>query len=308
MADSTYQKKAKIVYNRRIVSGYYRLAFNLSEIARAACPGQFIMLRVSQGYKPFLRRPFSIHRLVYNSASITHSQRKNLKPNGIEILYQVVGKGTELLSEQKPGQYIDILGPLGNGFNYQLPITNYQLPILVGGGMGIAPLLFLAQQLSTVNCRLSTVLIGAKTKKEILSKKEFASLGLNVKISTNDGSAGFKGEVTDLLKQQLSTVDCSRMRFLKGVNLRDPEAIQKKSLHSGELSTIYACGPKPMLAQIATISKQYNIAAQVSLDEYMACGLGVCLGCMIKTKTGYQAVCKEGPVFNPAEIIWKGRD
>jgi len=294
MANSTYQKKAKIVYNRRIVSGYYKLALNLPEIARVAYPGQFIMLRISQGYKPFLRRPFSIHRIIHSSrfsrqngippkAGIVHRKRKNPKPNGIEILYQVVGKGTELLSEKKPGQYIDILGPLGNGFKYQLPITNYQLPILVGGGIGIAPLLFLAQQLSTVNCALSTVLIGARTKKEILSKKEFISLGLNVKISTNDGSAGFKGEVAGLLKQQLSTVDC-------------------------QLVTIYACGPKPMLAQIAAISKQYNIAAQVSLDEYMACGLGVCLGCRIKTKTGYQAVCKQGPVFNATEIIWKRRD
>jgi dihydroorotate dehydrogenase electron transfer subunit len=261
------QKKTRIVLNIHLTGDYYKLVLNLPEIARCARPGQFVMLRVANDYQPLLRRPFSIHSV--NNGKSGHNRGQ------IEILYQVVGRGTEILSEKKPGEYLDVLGPLGNGFS----ILDSRYSLLVGGGMGVAPLLFLAQELSTVNRQLSTVLIGAKTKRALLSKKEFANLGLRVKISTDDGSAGFEGKATDLLKYLLSTLN-------------------------SKPSTIYACGPKSMLKEIAIISKQYHIPAQISLEEYMACGLGVCLGCMVKTKSGYQAVCKEGPVFDSSRIIW----
>ncbi len=262
------QKKAKIVSNIHLTGDYYKLALDLPEIARIAQAGQFVTLRVSEGHQPLLRRPFSIHSV--NNGKSRHNKGR------IEILYKVVGRGTEILSEKKPGEYLDVLGPLGNGYS----ILDTRYSILIGGGMGIAPMLFLAQQtrIQYPASRIQ-VLIGAKTKKEILSKKEFATLGCSVKISTDNGSAGFKGKVTDLLKYILST-------------------------NHYRLSTIYACGPKPMLREISIISRQHNIPAQVSLEEYMACGLGVCLGCMVKTKSGYQAVCKEGPVFDSTKIIW----
>jgi len=271
MANPIYQKEAKIVYNGHIISNYYRLALDLPEVACVAQPGQFVMLRIDKGYKPFLRRPLSIHRV---------------NPQ-IEILYEVVGIGTELLSRKKPGQCLSVLGPLGNGFD--LSAIRYPLSaILVAGGMGIAPLLFLAQRLieryPLPVTRYPIALLGAKTKKEILSQKEFANLGLNVKISTDDGTAGFKGKVTELLKKLL------------------------RQAHDVRRATIYACGPKPMLSEIAIISKQYNITAQISLDEYMACGLGVCLGCMIETKKGYQRVCQEGPVFDSTVMMQERRD
>lgn len=261
------QKKTRILSNIHLAGRYYKLVFNIPAIARTAQPGQFITLRLNQDYKPLLRRPFSIHRI-------------NPK---IEILYELVGMGTELLSRKKPGQYLDVLGPLGNGFNLTPNVYN-SMPVLIGGGIGIAPLLFLAQRLkerkSSPWSQKPLVLIGAKNKREILSQKEFANLGLNVRISTDDGSVGFNGKATGLLRYILRTT------------------------HNTQRMSIYACGPKPMLSEIAIIAKQYNIPAQISLDEYMACGLGVCLGCMIQTKEGQRLVCIDGPVFDVPEIKW----
>jgi dihydroorotate dehydrogenase electron transfer subunit len=151
--------------------------------------------------------------------------------------------------------------------------------------MGIAPLVFLAEKLVEINNQQLTinnlVLIGAKTKRQILCEKEFRNLGFDVKIATDDGSRGTKGKVTDLLKNILLATRYSL------------------------LATIYACGPRPMLKEISCISAAYKIPAQISLEEHMACGIGACLGCVVKTKNGYQRVCKEGPVFNAAEIMWE---
>ena len=269
------QKKTKVLSNVHLKDNYYKLSFSLPEITPIAQPGQFVMLRISRGHQPLLRRPFSIHRVGYKV--------RRSPCNSIEILYEVIGKGTQILSKKKPGEYLDVLGPLGNGFDYRKPKTENRKPIMVAGGMGVAPLFFLAQRLKDHNTQYAIhntlVLIGAKTKKDILSQKEFASLGCSVKISTDDGSAGFKGKVTDLLKHLLSTIDYRQ-------------------------STIYACGPKPMLREISMISEQYSIPAQISLDEYMACGLGVCLGCMVKTREGQRFVCHDGPVFDSAKIKW----
>jgi dihydroorotate dehydrogenase electron transfer subunit len=287
MADHKYQMKAKILCNIHISSNYYRLIFIAPEIAQASQPGQFVMLRISDDYQPLLRRPFSIHRLVYDSKISISSHKKNPKAIGIEILYEIVGRGTKILSEKKPGEYLDVLGPLGNGFDCQTPITDKQLPIIVAGGIGVAPLFFLAQRLTEYKLprhagHRAIVLIGARTKRKILCKKMFASLSMDVKISSDDGSIGFKGRVTGLLKNILLSAQ----------------------ICSYKCAMIYACGPRTMLREIAIISKQYGIPAQASLDEYMACGLGVCLGCMIQTKEGHKLVCKDGPVFDISEVKW----
>jgi len=264
------QQKAKLLYNRKISNQYARLAFFAPQIARQVQPGQFLQVKVAHGYAPLLRRPFSIHR-VENS--------------NIEILYEVVGRATELLWRKKRGEYLDIIGPLGNGFNYSAPVLSCSsASVLVAGGMGVAPLVFLAKKLVTTSPRHHVtsrplVLIGTKTKKQILCEKEFKELGYGVKIATDDGSRGFKGKVTELLKKLLSTID-------------------------HRLSTIYACGPKPMLKEISRIAAQYHIPAQISLEAHLACGIGACLGCAVKTKTGYQRVCQEGPVFRAQEIVW----
>jgi len=193
----------------------------------------------------------------------------------------VLGEGTEMLSRKKPGEDLDIIGPLGNGFEYR---TAKHLPILVAGGMGIAPLIFLAEKLVELKTkkakRKTLVLLGARTKSQILCEKEFKNLGCEVRVATDDGSRGFKGKVTELLK-----------KFL-------PLAISNKPL------AIYACGPRPMLKEISQVSKKYKISAEISLEEHLACGIGACFGCVVKTKNGFQRVCKEGPVFNADKIIW----
>jgi len=310
------QVRAKILYNKKIKGNYFHLLLRAPKIAKESIPGKFLMvqesikhfpvyhlrkplkaiaegdfldIKVNDANEPLLRRPLSIHRV---------------KGDNIELLYEVVGRATQILSRRKLGEYLDVIGPLGNGFNYPLSLPvrqagaiRYPLPVLVAGGMGVAPLAFLAEKLAysvertayrkEKGLKLSVkryplnaiVLIGAKTKDEILCEKEFRNLGCDVKIATDDGSRGFKGKITDLLKALLLTMNY-------------------------QLSTIYACGPRPMLKEISRISKKYNIPAQASLEEHMACGIGVCLGCVVNTKDGFKRVCKEGPVFNADEIIW----
>jgi len=143
----------------------------------------------------------------------------------------------------------------------------------------VAPLVFLAEKIKKGK---TLVLIGAKTKNQILCKKDFRSLGCEVKISTDDGSKGFQGKVTELLEQILH----ARQYALDSISL-------------------YACGPRPMLKAISRICGEYHIAAQISLEEHMACGFGACLGCVVNTKEGFQRVCKEGPVFSADQILWR---
>jgi len=252
-----FQAKAKVIKNIEVAPKYYKIVLSCPRIAERAKPGQFLNVKITNGYEPLLRRPFGVHRL---------------KSANIEVFFEVVGKGTEILSQRRAGEYLDIIGPLGNGFS----LPDARRSILVAGGMGVAPLLFLAQRLRS---RQVTVLIGAKTKKQILCEKEFNELGCEVKIATDDGSAGFKGYVSDLLKNILSTTDYG-------------------------VSTIFACGPKPMLKEISSISKKYEIPTQISLEEHMGCGIGACLGCVVDTKQGFKRVCKEGPVFLADDIIW----
>jgi len=230
-------------------------------IAAAAKPGQFLQVKVSDNTEPLLRRPFSIH---------------NVKSGQIEILYEILGKGTEALAQKAAGAYLDCIGPLGNGFEFRTPYPAPRNPILVAGGMGIAPLFFLAQRLSKGK---TLVLLGAKNKKQILCEKELRRLGCRVMLATDDGSKGFKGKVTDLLRHLISAID-------------------------HRPSAIYACGPRPMLKEIARISQTQHIPAQASLEEHMACGIGACLGCVVNTRQGFKRVCKDGPVFQAEEIIW----
>lgn len=276
------QVKVKIIRNQLINGAYGHLTFESSAIARDALAGQFVQIKVDNNLEPFLRRPLGIHRV---------------KNSQVEILYEVVGKATEILARKKAGTDLDILGPLGNGFSYSSTPGCRRSTVIVAGGIGVAPLVFLAESLARssnlcarqpqprparqagITREELLVLIGAKTKKQILCEKEFKKLGCDVKIATDNGSRGFKGRVTDLLKRSLSAIDCRE-------------------------ATIYACGPRPMLAQISRIAQRYHIPAQVSLEEHMACGIGACLGCVVETKAGYQRVCKEGPVFDANNVIW----
>lgn len=246
------------------------MAVYAPRIVKEARPGQFVHLRCSDSKQPLLRRPFSFHRINKNS---------------FEILYKIVGRGTNLLAKKHKGDKIDILGPLGNGFDLKHPTRNTQsATILVAGGMGVAPLLSWAGKIvnspeSIVHRKKLYVLIGAKTKAGVLCEKDFKKLKAKVFVSTEDGSQGSKGLVTNLLKFLLSTID-------------------------HRPSTIYTCGPLAMLKEVARIGRDLHIAGYASLEERMACGVGACLGCAVGTSRGYKLVCKDGPVFNLQEIKW----
>mgnify|MGYP001216103928 CR=1 FL=1 len=254
-----FQIKAKILYNKRVKSRFYKCSFSAAGIARNASPGQFVNIRVNNTDAPLLRRPLSIHAV---------------KGSSLEVLYEVVGPGTKILAKKKAGEILDVIGPLGKGFNS----SGVKNAILVGGGMGVAPLLSLAQH---ARGAAKTVLIGARTKEEILCTQDFKKLGCEIIVSTDDGSAGFKGRITALLAEFLRVKSCE-LRVTK----------------------IFACGPRPMLYAVDRVCVERGIRGELSFEEHMACGFGACLGCVVNTKEGYKGACVEGPVFETGEIIW----
>jgi len=265
-------ERARILGNEEVRADFFKIRLKALAIAREAKAGQFVMVRCSEDTDPLLRRPFSFHKI---------------SKSGFELLYEVVGTGTKVLSKRKKGEMISVIGPLGNGFNLNPKTKPHNSVLLIAGGMGVAPLLELAQRITNHESRI-TVLIGAKTKKQILCEEEFKKLGCQVLVTTEDGSKGCMGLVTDLLKKKMGTSPSGDM-----VPCGD-------SPHF----FLYACGPRAMLQEIAKIAKTKKIHCQMSLEEKMACGTGACLGCAVKTKNGYKMVCKDGPVFNAEEIIW----
>lgn len=267
-----FQVSAQLLYNKRIKKNYYEIALMAPKIATSALPGQFVNIKVTDDLEPLLRRPFSIHQIY--------------RQTGIKILYEAIGRGSEALTQRKSGECLDVIGPLGNGFDYGGRRTaDDGRRILVAGGMGTAPLVFLAEKLAKTK---NLVLLGARTKDDILCEKEFKELGCEVKIATDDGSRGFKGYVSELLKDELSA---KRYPCLSGRQA---------------LNALYACGPTPMLKEISRISQEYEIPTQISLEAHMACGIGACMGCVIKTKEDeYKRVCKDGPVFEASRVIWE---
>ncbi len=282
--------QAIILSNQFIAPGFKKLAMECPDIASQARPGQFVMVKVASGYDPLLRRPFGIHR--------------RLNSGRIEILYQIVGRGTALLADMQPGLALDVLGPLGNGFSICCyPINrvttiadDIRQAVIVGGGIGIAPLMFLAEELAAKKTAVE-VFYGASTANHLVGIDRLESLGIKPHISTDDGSAGFKGFISQLLENYLA-------------HSAVPQAY------------IYACGPRGMLAAVADIASQYNLPCEVSLDAVMACGMGACLGCVVKGsypinrvttgdrgqgeggKYNYLRVCQEGPVFAAGDIQW----
>jgi dihydroorotate dehydrogenase electron transfer subunit len=277
-----YNLKARIEINKPISPSVYYLELSLAKIPAELKPGHFVHIRLLGTTDPLLRRPLSVNRIVEHK--IKNKIRKN-----IGIIYKTVGKGTNLLKEMAIGEQVDVLGALGNGFNLDC-LRPKQPIIFVSGGMGIAPLVFLAQTLSAAKLKPRiTALVGMDTKKHLVCCNDLKQFGCEVKISTDDGSKGFKGYVSVLLENYLAKLK--------------PEQLKPY---------IYACGPKPMLKAVGMVADKFAVAGQVSLDEMMGCGIGACLGCVIKTRDPkdaqqlvYKRICKDGPVFDINEIIWE---
>jgi dihydroorotate dehydrogenase electron transfer subunit len=257
--------KAKILSNTKAGHIYHKMVLDAPHIARLAKPGQFVQVKCSDSMEPLLRRPFSVHKVK----------------RGLEILYEVVGKGTEMLSKKQKGEYLDVLGPLGNGFSLPLDSGSSSVPraIIIAGGIGAAPLVYLAEELEKNKIK-TIVLIGAKTKGLILCEKDFKEVTSEVYVSTDDGTYGCKGFVSNLFHKILKTTE-SKFETI-----------------------VYVCGPHGMLRCIADICRERNFECQVSMEEKMACGIGACLGCVVGTKSGNKLACKDGPVFNSSELTW----
>jgi dihydroorotate dehydrogenase electron transfer subunit len=260
------QEKCRILDHQKVTSKDFKLTISSAYISSHAEPGQFVNVKCGESYDPLLRRPLSVHRVS--------KERKTF-----DLLYEVVGRGTEMLSNYSVGAELDILGPLGKGFAID---KDKQIAVLAGGGMGVAPLMILADELKK-NVKALYVLIGANNRDRILCEQDFKSVTDQVLVSTDDGSYGKKGLISDILLDVL-----------------------ENTIGTGnwELGTIYACGPKEMLKAVVDMAFQKKIDCQVSMEQHMACGIGTCLGCVIKTKEGYKKVCDDGPVFDANEIIF----
>jgi len=254
--------RAKVKYNRVVASNTYLMALDLGPEPFKPKPGQFVMLRVGHTTDPLLRRPFSIAGVDSKGS--------------LHILYRVVGKATALMSQWSPGVKTWALGPLGKGFDLGF---EKDTAIIVAGGIGVAPLIFLAQRIDPTPM---IFLLGAKTKDELIANEILPKKGVDLKISTDDGSMGYHGPVTGLFEEALT-----RVRPRKTI--------------------VFACGPEPMLRQVACICSLQGVRCQVSLEAAMACGVGACLGCALKvhkgSKPSYAHVCKDGPVFDGDEIV-----
>lgn len=250
------QEHVIVTANREIKPEIQLLTFESSSLPSISRPGQFVMVSCGCGQERLLRRPFSIHRVDENSVS---------------LLFAVVGGGTEWLAKRQKGEKLDILGPLGNGF--RLPILPASL-LLVAGGLGIAPLSFLAQMALQKGHQV-TLLYGVRTASQLVPI-ELLPDNLQLLISTEDGSSGEKGLVSSLIPSFAKQAD-----------------------------RIYACGPLPMYRTISEVCSQDFIdkPVQISLEVRMGCGLGFCYACTIKTRQGLKQVCKDGPVFNLDDVI-----
>ena len=256
--------KAKLLSKSELIPGIFKFSVQANEIVNSAKPGNFIEIRVNDSIEPFLRRPISIYNMD--------------KENGIlEFIFQVKGKGTEILSKRNEGELIDIVGPLGYGtFKY----SDYNNIAIIGGGIGIFPLYELAKNAKNDNKNVS-IYLGFRKKDLVMLEKEFDNVSNNLVITTDDGTYGQKGFAIDFLK---------------------------KDLENNKIDCIYACGPLPMLRAIRSLAMEQDIPCQISLEERMACGLGVCLGCAVKTAKSpadapeYWHVCKGGPVFQAKDV------
>ena len=257
-------QNSEIIFNREVAEGAFYMAMKSPEIAAAAVPGQFVMIRVGNGMDPLLRRPFSLCGI--------HEDGR------IFLLYRVVGRGTALLSRMAKGDTLSILGPLGKGFRFP---EKEEQALLVAGGMGIAPLIFLSGR---IGAAVYGFYAGYGSSRDLIPHADLPTGGVEISVSTDDGSAGHHGLVTDLLKAGLD-------RFGNG------------------LPKVYACGPLPMLKAVSAIIQRRRIPCQVSLEASMACGLGACQGCAVKIMSdrgaGYKHVCQDGPVFDAGDVYWE---
>lgn len=278
-ADRAWQGTIVIDENVRLARDTYRLRARCPRIASAVLPGQFVMLRLAGQNDPLLGRPLAVYNVVNDAQG---------QPTGVDIVYLVVGKMTERLARLAPGALLEIWGPLGNGF----PSIEADHLVLVAGGIGQTPLLLLAEEhcgtrgfgyppRRVAQAKQVTLCYGVRTQEYLAGVEDFERLGVQVHVSTDDGSVGHHGLVTDLVAPVIA----------KG---------------SGTCR-IACCGPEPMMRAVAALAEGLGVGCHLSLETPMACGVGACFSCVAKVRDGaggwdYRRTCVEGPVFDARDI------
>ena len=281
--------RAQIVSKTEVAPRHFQMRLAAPGFGNLACPGQFIHVKAQASSAqnaptafgtPLLRRAFSI---------------METDESGLEILFRIEGAGTQALAQAREGEWLDFLGPLGQGFDLSLfhvkqnpsnENVSRETAVLVGGGVGVPPLVFLAKKLREKGVVTSAIL-GARTGSDVLCESQFEATGVQTLVCTDDGSRGFHGRVTDLLEPLLTDSPV----------------------------TVYACGPLPMLRAVALLCQSSGQKCQVSLEENMPCGVGVCNGCVVKVVADensgggdydlYRRICVYGPVCNGEDIDWE---
>ncbi len=249
-----------VLFNQEEAPGIFRLRLHCPVLVESSLPGQFVQVKIGNDYSHLLRKPISLHQI-------------NRQAGTLDLLYSTVGKGTVALSTVLPNQQVDLVGPLGNGWMKSIAADSPAL--LVAGGIGVAPMLALAEEL-VAEGRAVKMFYGARTQQALVGLAEYERLGVDVESATDDGTYGFHGTAVALLEAQLAI---------------------------GVAGEIYACGPRPMLRAVQSLAKQAGLPNQLSLEEYMACGIGACLGCACaKSDGGYAHVCTDGPVFRGEDV------
>lgn len=263
-----------VLSNDEISPGYYRMRILAPGYQKLAQPGQFVMFRVRRSLPPLLRRPFGIFQVGFLPADCEGMPEKEF----VELIYKVVGAGTEVMCELHHGDRIELLGPLGRGFEINDPAGD---KILVGGGIGLVPLYMLAD--SFPDRSKTRLLIGGRSHADIIGVTEFERLGVATHVTTEDGSLGESGLITRILERKLGKYPGAQ---------------------------VYACGPMPMLRAVEAICSAHQVPLQLSLEALMACGVGACLGCVVKGRDHsdanpqYLCSCRQGPVFHSHELDW----
>jgi dihydroorotate dehydrogenase electron transfer subunit len=280
------QRTVTVVENLPVARDTYRLRLDDPEMARSIVPGQFLMVRAGTATDPLLGRPFALYDVARDSAG---------RPTALDVVYLVVGKGTAALAECQPGDRLTVWGPLGNGF-----ATAPEPPgpvVFVAGGIGQTPFLALGRwwlgrasyggrAAGPGRATEATLLYGVRTAALAACVDDFRDAGVTVELATDDGSAGHRGFVTELLARRLER---------------------------GERpARVVGCGPPAMLAALARLTSRYAIPCDVSLENHMACGFGACFSCVAPVRqpdgsVDLRRVCVEGPVFPAADIVWEGQ-
>jgi dihydroorotate dehydrogenase electron transfer subunit len=264
-------EQARVLSHRELCGDYRLLVLDAPSIAPQAQPGQFVHLRVPGLEDAVLRRPFSIYRA---------------KGKSLSLLYKQIGRGTAAMAALQKGDRLSLIGPLGKGFP---KVARGSFPVLVAGGYGVAPLLFLAERMKTKGI----LFVGGATADDVLCTDDFKKIGWQVQVATVDGSMGKKGLVTNVLDAWLAQRQSGSSALQKNV-----------------IPQFYACGPDGMLKAVGQRAIRNNWIAWLSLDKHMGCGVGACLTCVqrIRVDDGkdiWARVCKEGPVFEARRVVWK---